>query len=48
MMRGQREFGMRVFNVRLHKVGGIWFLHLGRIHFSFCVSRVLTDATRGE
>jgi hypothetical protein len=30
-----------VFNVRLIKVGGIWFLTLGRVHFSFCVSRTI-------
>jgi hypothetical protein len=28
-----------LFNVSLRKVGGIWFLKLGRINLSFCVSR---------
>lgn len=32
-----------IFNVRLRKVGGIWFLTLGRVHFSFCVSRQPTN-----
>lgn len=30
---------MGIFNVTLRKVGGIWFLKLGRINLSFCVSR---------
>lgn len=30
-----------MFNVRLRKVGGIWFLKLGRITMSLCVSREL-------
>ena len=29
-----------VFNVRCRKVGGIWFLRLGRFQFSFCLCRV--------
>lgn len=28
-----------IFNARCRKVGGIWFLKLGRINFSFCISR---------
>lgn len=28
-----------IFNVTARKVGGIWFLKLGRINLSFCVSR---------
>lgn len=29
----------RVFNVSSRKVGGIWFVKIGRLTFSFCVSR---------
>ncbi len=32
---------MSIFNVRLKRVGGIYFLTLGRLNFSFCVSRCL-------
>lgn len=28
-----------IFNIRLRKIGGIRFLSLGRLHFSFCISR---------
>jgi hypothetical protein len=28
-----------IFNITRRKVGGIWFLKLGRLNFSFCVSR---------
>lgn len=28
-----------VFNYRCRKVGGIWFLRLGRLQFSFCLCR---------
>lgn len=28
-----------VFNIRRFKVGGIWFLRLGRLQFSFCLCR---------
>lgn len=28
-----------MFNISRRKVGGIWFLKLGRITFMFCVSR---------
>lgn len=29
----------RIFNVSRRKVGGIWFVKLGRVNISFCVSR---------
>lgn len=29
----------RVFNVRARKVGGIWFLRIGILQFSFCRTR---------
>jgi len=28
-----------IFNVSRRKVGGIWFVKLGRVNISFCVSR---------
>jgi hypothetical protein len=28
-----------IFNYGRHKVGGIWFLKLGRLNFSFSVSK---------
>jgi hypothetical protein len=28
-----------IFNVRRRKVGGIWFLRVGRLQFSFCLCR---------
>lgn len=28
-----------IFNLRRRKVGGIWFLRLGRLCFSFCLAR---------
>jgi hypothetical protein len=33
-------------NIRAFKVGGIWFLKLGRLTFSFCVSRELRGFAR--
>lgn len=30
---------LRAFNVDWKKVGGIWFVKIGRLNFSFCVSR---------
>lgn len=30
---------MNVLNVRHRKVGGIWFLRIGRLQFSFCLCR---------
>lgn len=30
---------LRAFNVDWKKVGGIWFVKIGRLTFSFCVSR---------
>lgn len=35
---------MRFFNIRLFKVGGIWFLKLGRINLAFSVSRAPGNA----
>jgi len=32
---------MSFLNVRLRKVGGIWFLKLGRVNVSFCISHQL-------
>ena len=34
---------MRVFNISRLKVGGIWFLKIGRINISFSVSRAYRD-----
>lgn len=28
-----------IFNISRRKVGGIWFVKLGRVNISFCVSR---------
>jgi hypothetical protein len=28
-----------LFNFRKRKVGGIWFVRLGRLQFSFCLCR---------
>ena len=28
-----------IFNIRRRKVGGIWFLRIGRLQFSFCLCR---------
>lgn len=38
----------RVLNIRLFKVGGIWFLKLGRINLSFSVSRELRGFEHGS
>lgn len=36
----------RWHNVSLRKVGGIWFLTMGRIHLMFCVSRTFREPQR--
>lgn len=33
-----------IFNIRARKVGGIWFLRLGRLQFSFCLCREVKAA----
>jgi hypothetical protein len=40
----------RIFNISRRKVGGIWFVKLGRINISFSVSRPkrITDVQRME
>ncbi len=35
-----------MFNVSLRKIGGLWFLKLGRITLMACVSRWDRDAER--
>lgn len=32
-----------IFNFRHRKVGGIWFVRLGRLQFSFCLCRHVHD-----
>lgn len=34
---------MPIFNFSRKKVGGIWFFKLGRLNFSFCVSRSFVE-----
>lgn len=36
-----------IFNFRRRKVGGIWFVRLGRLQLSFCVCRSFERAYRG-
>jgi hypothetical protein len=33
-----------IFNLRRRKVGGIWFLRIGRFQMSFCLCRGFTPA----
>jgi len=40
-------FVERVFNIRRRKVGGIWFLRVGRLQFSFCLCRSFARPYKG-
>ncbi|MCK1741349.1 hypothetical protein IVA80_10855 [Bradyrhizobium sp. 139] len=33
------SYGVPAFNFSRRKVGGIWFVKLGRFNVSFCISR---------
>lgn len=35
-----------IFNVRRRKAGGIWFVRIGRLQFSFCLCRGFEPAAR--
>ncbi len=38
----------RIFNFRRRKVGGIWFVRLGRFQMSFCLCRALTVVAHAD
>lgn len=37
-----------IFNVSRRKVGGIWFLRVGRLQFMFCVCKPVAHSRRLE
>lgn len=36
----------QMFNIRRRKVGGIWFLRIGRLQFSFCLCKSFAPAEK--
>ena len=41
------SFATFMMNVFVRKVGGIWFLRIGRLRVSFCMKKVV-DLARGD